>query len=336
MECRECFELLPLYVDHNLSASEVTEIKHHLETCRTCSREFSKLEETVTLVCNLSCVEPPDDFHRRFMARFNQECKPTHGWTLWGSMALSTAAAAAMVLLVVVLYNPLPPLSVPQQEAASLPAQSAEAPPPAPADQSRPAPEKKLAAASTESSKDKIAPNLPAAAESESAAAGARPMARRASGLNSLITAVDFTPGSSKAESKPMRSESARDDSAAAEPLVRSSGEWSGESCQVREPRQQVLRSPQALQEFWRSSGLQSLAVPEVDWQREMIGAIFLGEKPTRGYEIQLRELQRPADALVVKFAVQTPQGPATTQLTQPFLIFRLPATKAPVRFIQE
>lgn len=345
MDCRECCELLPLFVDHALSASEIAELKQHLEECAPCKHECAKLEETINLVCSLPAVEPPEDFHRRFMARFNRECKPARSWRIWGTMALSTAAAAAMVLLVVVLYNPLQQMPMPQPAATSIPEPPAEVQASAPKDQRVVTAEKKSAQppAPAMKAKEQAEPSLSdAVAESASALApsvaapASRPLARRAGGLSPLITAVDFNAGGAKARADSMRAENFSAEADEAEPLIRWSGEWSGDSCEMREAQQLVIRSEDALQELWRTAGLRSLAVPEVDWRREMIGAIFLGEKPTGGYEIQLRELQRPADALVVKYAVQTPQGPAAAQLTQPFLIFRLPAANAPVRFVQE
>lgn len=346
MDCRECSELLPLYIDHTLSASEIDEIKNHLHDCRACGRELSKLEETVNLICGLECVEPPEDFHRRFMARFNRECPPVRGWNIWGTMALSTAAAAAMVLLVVVMYNPLPPVSDMQQYAESQPAQpsdsqKAEALPPALAKRRQDAPVRRTDPSGSDLKT--AAESAPPASDAESessnapaASAASRPYARRAGGLTPLITAVDFTSGAAKTTARSLQAAGEPAETLSSAPLVRWNGEWSGDSCQVKEPGQQVLRSPEALRDLWQSAGLQSLPMPEVDWRREMIGAIFLGEKPTGGYEVQLRELQRLPDALMVKYAVRSPEGPASAQLTQPFLVFRLPATTAPVQFTQE
>ncbi|MEW6515876.1 MAG: protease complex subunit PrcB family protein [candidate division FCPU426 bacterium] len=333
MDCRECYELLPLYVDHNLSASEISEIKAHLELCQPCSQEFAKLEATVNMVCGLSCVEAPSDFHQRFMARFNRECKPSRSWNMWGTMALSTAAAAMVLLMVVVFYNPLPPITVASRDShlakpkATSPTQAPEPELAAAKMDAQPQNAEQAARSSNEDSRAALEEAL-----SLPAPAAPREAARRSAGLSPLITAVDF-PGGGALASRKREAAPAADQAA---PLVRWSGEWSGDTSLVQEPVNKVLRSSEALQELWKTAGLKSLAMPEVDWRREMIGAIFLGQQPTGGYEIQLKELQRNPNALEVKYAVRSPQDAAAGRPTSPFLIFRLPATPAPVQFTEE
>ena len=66
-----------------------------------------------------------------------------------------------------------------------------------------------------------------------------------------------------------------------------------------------------------------------------MVGAIFLGEKPGRGYDIQLKESQAKADKWLVKYRVVEP-AIASNDTTNPFLIFLLPKTSRDVVFTKE
>jgi len=107
----------------------------------------------------------------------------------------------------------------------------------------------------------------------------------------------------------------------------------------VREPSQIVIRSQSEWQKLWRQHTSTSTApapLPAVDFDKEMVAAVFLGEKPTGGYDIEIVSVERSADTLTVSFKEGDPQpGGITTQaFTQPFHIVSISIEGTPsVRF---
>jgi len=56
--------------------------------------------------------------------------------------------------------------------------------------------------------------------------------------------------------------------------------------------------------------------------------AIFLGEKPTGGYDITITRIERSGDELVINYQekVPTPGGILVQAFTQPFHMVRIPS----------
>lgn len=337
MDCRECNELLPLYLDTSLSPKEMQDIKQHLDICRPCHEEFGKLSDTLELVCKMEKVSPPADFHTRFMCRFNKECKPKKAWNWWGTLSLSTVAAAAMVLLVVVLYNPLnnENLAVPQisdqapaKQDAPVAAQAKKSAQPA----SRPATasELKLAEGPADDEIGALA-QAPSAPRAETA----RPR-RRSKSLVTSVSMSDYAGGASASRSAGLSGDALASKAKRAEaPVYRQAGEWSGSESTVRAPRNQVVRNESELQALWQTAGIKSIPKPQVDWRRQMLGAIFLGDQPGQGHEIRLHEIQRTVTGQTVKYHVESPVT-VTGASSRPFFIFLMPLSRQPVQFQSE
>ncbi len=332
MDCRECNELLPLYIDTSLSAEEMRAIKQHLDACRPCHEEFVKLSDTLELVCKLEKVDPPADFHARFMSRFNEECKPKKTWNWWGTLSLSSVAAAAMVLLVVVLYHPLNDLEVPAPRLSSqAPAEMAAQPPVAEKKQSQKA-EAPRSAESEPSREDAAEDEVRALAKAPAVPASRAAVARPRRRAKSMVTSVSLSDSAAGASaSRAAAPQTGRTTTR----IYRQAGEWSGSKSNVRAPRNQVVRSEAALKALWQSAEIKSAPRPQVDWRRQMVGAIFLGDQPGQGHEILLHEIQRTAEGPTVKYHVKSPST-ITGSSSRPFLIFILPYSRQPVKFQSE
>ncbi|MBN1596261.1 hypothetical protein JW933_10075, partial [candidate division FCPU426 bacterium] len=117
--------------------------------------------------------------------------------------------------------------------------------------------------------------------------------------------------------------------------LSRQTGEWSGDECRITQPEKRILRSEEALQRLWTRAGIH-FAPPRIDWRKQMLGAIFLGKKTGRGYEIFLQESNLQEGQRVVKYQVNAPENLNGEDSSQPFLIFILPYTAQPVVFQEE
>lgn len=107
-----------------------------------------------------------------------------------------------------------------------------------------------------------------------------------------------------------------------------------GGNSQVRAERMTVIRDEQALDRVWSEIAPRGDR-PAVDFEQDMVLAVFMGERRTGGYQIRVEEVQREGEGIRVGVRMRAP-GPncMTTQaLTQPYQIVRLPRVDGPVEF---
>ena len=105
----------------------------------------------------------------------------------------------------------------------------------------------------------------------------------------------------------------------------------------VREPRQAVVRSQAEWLELWRTHSNELYSTPPtVLFDQEMVVAIFLGEKPTGGYDITITRTERSGDELVIYYQekVPTPGSMLVQAFTQPFHMVRIPSKDVGARVI--
>ena len=100
----------------------------------------------------------------------------------------------------------------------------------------------------------------------------------------------------------------------------------------IREPLQAVVRNETEWRELWQkhvSNQTNPPPPPSIDFTKEIVAAVFLGEKPTGGYEIQIVSADRSVGSLTLSFDEKhPPPGGMTIQaFTQPFHIVRVAAT---------
>lgn len=109
---------------------------------------------------------------------------------------------------------------------------------------------------------------------------------------------------------------------------------------QLRQPERLVIRDQAAWIDAWASlwPALAPIpAPPNVDFNREMIVFVALGERPTGGYSILVDSAAANAAGVTVWIGSSSP-GPhcGTTQaFTQPVDIARLPRIDAAVHFVE-
>lgn len=97
----------------------------------------------------------------------------------------------------------------------------------------------------------------------------------------------------------------------------------------VREPRQIVLRGQAEWNSLWAqhiSADAKPVPPPAIDFAKELVVAVFLGEKPTGGYDTAITRAQRGDDAVVIYYRERTPAPGAMViqTLTQPFHMVRI------------
>lgn len=100
----------------------------------------------------------------------------------------------------------------------------------------------------------------------------------------------------------------------------------------LREPAQTVVRSQSEWNALWQKhSSIETNPPPPpaIDLNKEIVIGVFLGEKPTGGYDVEIVSVERSDGTLTVSFKEKSPQpGGITTQaFTQPFHIVRIATT---------
>jgi len=97
----------------------------------------------------------------------------------------------------------------------------------------------------------------------------------------------------------------------------------------VRDSRQMVLRGQAEWHALWAqhvSTDALPAPPPPIDFARGLVVAVFLGDKPTGGYDVTISRAQRGHDSVVIYFRERVPAPGAlvTQSLTQPFHVVQI------------
>lgn len=74
--------------------------------------------------------------------------------------------------------------------------------------------------------------------------------------------------------------------------------------------------------------------VPNVDFAKSRIVALFMGEKNTGGYAIGIEEIKEEGNKVIIKVKKSYPDGMATMALSQPYMIAKIDTTKK-IEFVE-
>jgi len=106
----------------------------------------------------------------------------------------------------------------------------------------------------------------------------------------------------------------------------------------IREERRMVIRNEADFYRLWAEHAAEMPHValpPDVDFRREMVIFVAMGNRPTGGYSVSVVDAEVRGDRLRVLVALREPRS-GTLQIqqeTQPYQMIALPAVAAPVRF---
>ena len=97
----------------------------------------------------------------------------------------------------------------------------------------------------------------------------------------------------------------------------------------ISEPTQIVIRDQREWVALWGRHTRKQVdppSAPPVDFSREMVVGIFMGERGTGGYEIEITKVERAASRLHIYYRSKSPgSGAGLTQvLTQPYHLITL------------
>jgi hypothetical protein len=88
---------------------------------------------------------------------------------------------------------------------------------------------------------------------------------------------------------------------------------------------QQVITSQSQLNDLYKELGWSN--VPTVDFSKNNVVALFMGQKNTGGYGISVRKVSVSGNEATVYVKTTTPEGMATMALSAPYTITIIPKT---------
>jgi PrcB C-terminal len=96
----------------------------------------------------------------------------------------------------------------------------------------------------------------------------------------------------------------------------------------VREPLQTVARNQAEWDSVWKRHSVETNPPPPpfIDFKNQIVVALFLGEKPTGGYDVEIIRAEQSDGALVLHYREKSPlPGSIAIQaMTQPFHIIQI------------
>lgn len=111
-----------------------------------------------------------------------------------------------------------------------------------------------------------------------------------------------------------------------------------GHDSRLAEPRRFVVRDPQAFAAVWGAHAGAGAAPPAVDFDAHMVIAVFAGQRPSAGYDVTIRAVERRDAALVIDVEETQPKPSrvAAQVLVSPYHVVTVPRDDGEIRFATE
>jgi hypothetical protein len=102
----------------------------------------------------------------------------------------------------------------------------------------------------------------------------------------------------------------------------------------VERPREAVVRNQAAWEALWKQHAPQAQA-PPVDFAARTVIAVFVGTRPSAGYDVTITAVEQNESGIVVRYRATSPHRDMMTAqiLTSPFSIVSVPRFDGDVRF---
>ncbi|MDD5686859.1 MAG: protease complex subunit PrcB family protein [Elusimicrobia bacterium] len=99
--------------------------------------------------------------------------------------------------------------------------------------------------------------------------------------------------------------------------------QWQDTNSGIKTKKSLVIKTQKEWQALWETHTGKTGSIPEIDFNKEIVIAVFMGEQKTGGYGIQISEIEETDSNIYIE-TVETVPSPNTTvtqQLTQPYHI---------------
>lgn len=106
MNCKDVVELLPLFLDAELTPDELTEVEAHLATCSNCQELLAEYRREQQILQSLPLVAPPPTWRAELLAKVsaNERRRERPAWRYFANRLGTLAAALLLVVLLSNLY----------------------------------------------------------------------------------------------------------------------------------------------------------------------------------------------------------------------------------------
>lgn len=105
----------------------------------------------------------------------------------------------------------------------------------------------------------------------------------------------------------------------------------SGQHSGIAVFRAVIVDNPESWQKLWQEHQGSLDGLPEVDFSRERVVAVFLGLRHTSGHSVKL-DVAAEKDGLAVSYEIRKPKSFAAQVMSSPFALVKVPA--APIRML--
>ena len=108
-----------------------------------------------------------------------------------------------------------------------------------------------------------------------------------------------------------------------------------GNASEQQDAKQVTVRTPSEWETLWKAHA-PTVKMPSVDFTKNMVVGIFLGTKPSDGYQVEIVGVRTQEKELIVEYVQRTPgRGTMAAQiLTEPYHLVSVPKHAGTVRFI--
>lgn len=105
----------------------------------------------------------------------------------------------------------------------------------------------------------------------------------------------------------------------------------------ILEPRQVIVRDLESFRLLWKEHNANNMPLPEVDFTKEMVIAVFMGEQPTGGYDLSIQAVSESQGQLQVVLQQTRPSNDMMViqMLSAPADFVAVPARDLPVIFTE-
>jgi len=109
-----------------------------------------------------------------------------------------------------------------------------------------------------------------------------------------------------------------------------------GSHSNVTKEAYQIITSKEALQEVYaiiNKTRRPGYSIPKIDFSKETVIGLFMGSKTSGGYAISIDHIDFKPDETLVNIVKKKPSCMATSVMTQPFYIAKIPKTDTKIVF---
>lgn len=337
-ECKDIKELLSEYLDECLTDHSVKEVEDHLSKCKSCKSELKYLIKTINTIKNLPKYPAPSNI----LVSINKKIEERK--TLFQriipvglKISLGSVALILISLLVLQLYRyDYPEIKKTEtRELRKLANVKTKAPQETlkkQEDENRDKMDRKL-----EAGKPISAPPASPSMKAERAkaiAVGKKEQDKRVMSIGTNGMSLVVKDAESKKELSVMN-----------EPLSVTKKlykvqqkvfkEKKGAMCDYKLKANLVIKNNEEWSKVWQKAFPDEFLLT-VDFNSNMVIAVFLGEKPSIGFEVDIKEIKRGQDKIIVTVKETVPAEVSATVLTCPYHIKVIDKSDLPVEFIKE